>query len=879
MGSLKKNNTLVSHPVFKFQITSKPLCMKKWILPILLMACISITYYISLPQEKEIEEFSGAYHALSFFGDARMYPEKHLPENAYFTAWKKAKKMSEAQSLSRNVDPWESMGPHNRGGRTLGLAFNPQNENTLYAGSASGGLWRSYTAGEGINAWQRVDVGYPVLGVSCIEIMPEDTLDMFIGTGEVYNYFAAGTGAAYRSTRGSYGIGILRSTDGGTTWAPSLDFSYDQNKGIWDIEIAPSNHDIIYAATTDGVYKSTDGGDSWNLVLDVVMANDIVVHPDDADLVAVGCGNFASEGFGIYRTDNGGSSWYKINQGLPVFYEGKIQMAIAPSDPMIIYASIGNGFSSATGASWLCRSEDFGNTWEIRNTTDYSKWQGWFSHDVAVNPTDPDDITVIGIELWRSSDGGTTLVQKSTGGAGFNNPPIAGADGNPDYIHSDIHEVIYHPTDPNTIYTGSDGGVHRTQDGGETFLGLNARYQTAQFYNGFSNSYQDPNFCQGGLQDNGSIQWNGPDVDGGVTWTRVFGGDGSWSAVDPDNDDINYVSWQRLNVQKTTNGNTGYSSLGVPLDGESSFIAPFLVAPSNGQVIFAGSEAIARSDDGGNNWVVGPNLDGNPALSMSMSSQNTDVVYVGTAPNNGNPAGIHVTTDGGASWTEVTTSDLPDRYPMDIQVDPTNDAVAYVTYSGYNTGHVFRTDDFGENWTDVSEDLPNVPANAVEVDPLFPNNVYVGTDIGIYVSTDWGATWESFGEGLPNATMAFDLKISPAARKLRVATHGLGAYQRDLLEEPFVSSVSEAKEQLKLNVFPNPIVESATINYELSESSDVQIDLLDNSGKLVNNIFTGKQFSGDNTHNFSVNDYPNGIYYLRINTGKFTTTEKLFISK
>ena len=813
---------------------------------------------------------SGAFEALSFFGQSRTYPMDKLPEQAHYAAWMAASRLPKATSATRATGPWESLGPHNRGGRTLKIAFNPLNPNTMYAGSASGGLWRSYSGGVGKNAWQQVPTGFPVLAVSSIAFPPNDSMTMFIGTGEVYNHLAAGTGAAYRNTRGSYGIGILRSTDGGVTWEKSLDFSYDQNKGIWDIEIAPSDPNIIYAATTDGVYKTTNGGLSWSWIFDVVQATDLVVHPSDPNQVIVGCGNFSSPGYGIYRTTDGGNLWYKITSNLPTFYKGKIQLALAPSNPETVYASIGNGFSSAEGASWLCRSDDFGANWTIKTETDYSQFQGWYSHDVAVHPTNPEELTVIGIEVWKSTDGGNTINIKSTGGVGFANPPIEGPDGDPSYVHSDCHDVIYHPTQPNIIYVASDGGIHRSTNGGETFASCNGRYQTAQFYNGFANSAQNEFFCMGGLQDNGTIRLN-PDIDPetglSVTWTRVFGGDGSWSAINQQNDDISFVSWQTLNVLRNTTGGTSYSSLSIPKQNPISFIAPYVLAPSNGNVIYAGSSIVAKSIDGGDSFTTtngGLPLDGNPLLSMAVSTQNPEVVYAATAPNGGSPSHIFVTTDGGNAWDDVTGS-LPDRFPMDLEVDPTNDAVAYLAFSGFGAGHIFRTTDYGSTWEDISGDLPDVPTNAVAVDPLFPNNIYAGNDLGVFVSVDNGDTWLTYHEGFPEAVMVFDLNISPANRKLRAATHGNGAYQRDLLEEPLVGTLARAGlAKLQLKVFPNPASSAVTLRYDLPKSQAVTLDLLNSSGQIVQRIFDEKQQAGKHEASLNVQALVPGIFYCRL---------------
>jgi photosystem II stability/assembly factor-like uncharacterized protein len=295
----------------------------------------------------------------------------------------------------------------------------------------------------------------------------------------VYNYQLAGTGAAYRSTRGSYGIGILKSTDGGQTWFKSLDWSYNQMRGVEVVRVNPLNPDVIWAGTTEGTYKSLDAGATWQQVSSVIMVWDLVIHPQDTNIVVIGCGNFGSTGNGIYRTTDGGQNWTKITQGVPLTFNGKIHLDVSRSHPEVMYASIGNGFSSSTGATWLCKSSDKGASWTTVSTQDYSRWQGWFSHDVGISPVDTNLIIAVGIGAWKSTNGGSSLVQKASGTLTLGRPPIGGPEGPPDYIHADIHDVEFHPTDPNIVYYGTDGGVFRSLDAGETFESCNGRYQTA----------------------------------------------------------------------------------------------------------------------------------------------------------------------------------------------------------------------------------------------------------------------------------------------------------------------------------------------------------------------------------------------------------------
>ncbi len=855
------------------------------VIAIILSSC----HFFSKKDRESFEAHtSGAYEALNFFGEARIYPFDKMPGAAFMQAWRQLEQMPTAESTSRSTDPWQTLGPHNRAGRTLKLAFNPQNPNTMYAGSASGGLWRSYTVGMGTTAWHQVPTGFPVPAVAAITFPPNDSMTIFIGTGEVYNHQTVGTGGAYRNTRGSYGIGILRSKDGGQTWSKSLDFSQDQNKGVWDVEVAASNPNIIFAATTDGVYKSTDGGDSWSLAQNVVLATNLVVHPTNPDIVVVGCGDQSSPGYGIYRTADGGVNWTKISTGLPAIFNGKIMLDQSPSSPEVIFASIGNGLSSAEGASWLCRSNDFGVNWTVQTTTDYSRHQGWYSHDVAINPSNPNELVIVGIDVWRSSDGGQNIVQKSqssNGGIGFLNAPIGGPDGGPEFVHSDIHDAIWHPTLPNVFYVADDGGVHRSTDGGETFQSASGRMQTAQFYNGFSNSATDEFFCMGGLQDNGTIRLN-PEIDpvtgSTVTWRRLFGGDGAWSAINQQNDQFSYLSWQTLNMLKSDDGGNNYNYLSQPKQNPIAFVAPFAVAPSNGEVIYAGSAIVAKSTDGGDNWTTtnnGQPLDGNPTLSMAISNQNPNVVYVSTAPYNGNPGHVFVSQNGGNSWQNVSAG-LPNRFVLDLEVDPTDDATAFATMGGYGSGHLFRTKDFGATWEDISNGLPDLPTNAVTIDPLFPNNIYVGNDLGVFSSVDFGASWQSYLEGLPEAVMIFDLKISPANRKLRAATHGSGAFQRDLLEIAFVSAEDEVfVPKIEFELFPNPASTKAAVRYELTDRQLVTIELLDNSGRLFKTIAWETQAQGRHTVGLPMEQLSSGIYYCRMKIGEQFAVKKLVVKK
>ncbi len=825
-------------------------------------------------EQKDIQ--NGAYDALNFLGNRQTYPLHEIPNGAYSKAWAQMKRMSSKVSFPNQVGPWETRGPHNRAGRILTLAFNPQNPKTLYAGSASGGLWRSYTAGLGVNTWQRVHIDFPVLGVSTITFNPIDSLVMYIGTGEVYNYNEAGTGAAYRRTRGSFGIGILKSEDGGLTWKKSLDWGQDENHGVWAIRIHPDHPNKIFAATTEGIFVSDDAGANWEKKLNVVMANDIIIHPDNPNLLLATCGNLNSKGSGIYRSTNNGETWSKVNSEYPKF-KGKAQLAYAPSDPNIVYGSFGNSLGGDDEATWLCKSVDFGEHWEIVSNIDYSKYQGWYSHDVAVNPNNPDDLVLIGVNIWHSKNGGKNVFSVSIGGAGYSNAPIEGPDGPPNYVHSDAHDVLFYPDDTSSVvYIASDGGIHRSDDGGITFTSCNSGLQTVQFYNGFSNSSKDEKFCIGGLQDNGCIAWNGD-----KTWQHISGGDGSWTAIDDENF-ITYTSSQYLHVYRFENGLAdNFHQTGIPVIGKVSFIAPFAIAPSDSSIVYAGSSVISKSKYFGNSWnITGDrqylNTKNTPALSMAISYQNPDIVYTATAPFEQERSEIFRTLNGGDSWEKVTGI-CPNRYPMDMAVDPTDDAIAYITFAGFGAGHVFRTNDYGETWIDITNGLPDIPTNAVIVDPLFPNNVYIGNDLGVFVSKDYGENWEIFQTGISDAIMVFDLKISPSNRKLRLASHGNGAYERDLLSEP-VANKDIVSIFTSMDVYPNPTTDFVNILYNLKSTKKIGIYITNVAGEIQQKILDIKQNKGEHQLKIDLNSLSKGVYFVVLESQGNTISRKVIIN-
>ena len=719
------------------------------------------------PPPAEREDATGALQALDFWTRARAYPRNDIPPGKYASAVRHVRQTMKRLPPSVNGNSvWTSIGPMNLSGRALSVAVNPQNSSTVYVGSASGGLWRSYTAGlEG--DWQRVPTGYPVLGVGAIAFVPHDSTRMYIGTGEVYQYRTALGGLIIRTTRGSYGIGILKSIDGGKSWQKSLDWSMDQEAGVDCIRINPLNPSTLLAGTSEGILKSTDAGTSWTNVLPYQMAEDILINPQDTTTAIAVVGNFNSDYAGLYYSFDAGDDWYNV----PTFpaFSGKVKLEMYQASPNVVYASVAD---STTSVSSLWRSTNFGASWREVNGTDVAGVQGWYSHYVAVHPNDSSQIIRGGIDIFKSVTGGSTFF----GAAGS---------------YSDHHGFAHDPNNPDIIYDANDDGLYRSTDFGETYTWVSYGMQTGQFYNGFSCSSQDSLFAIGQVQDH----IPGYSYFGSQDWGRTAVDECGWTAANPLNDHQLYaVDRNGGSVYRSTDR----GNLFLPLYGDTEFGAwntPVAIAPSNPSVLYFAKNSIHKSTDGGTTWYnTGSYVtnDGDVAISMAIAPTSPDTVFIGKAPYTPGHAHIYRTVNGGLSWVDVTGT-LPDAYPLDIAIDPHHASVVYAAYGGFFTGHIFKSINCGISWTDISGSLPDIPVTAIAIDPQNSSYVYIGTDVGVEVSTDAGASWNDFSEGLPEAILVSDLVVSPSNRMLRVVTHGNGVYERPLPAViPFVTLQSPA---------------------------------------------------------------------------------------
>lgn len=842
-----------------------------------LSTLFSYFYFNSPNHENKIDK---KFIPGDWFYEQRAYPYDNIPVDKFFRVQKEKQNFISSNMQFAN-NTWYPVGPSNIGGRITALDYDPIN-NFLYAAAAAGGVFKSTDYGI---TWSPKTDFFPSLSVGAIKIDPVNPAVIYCGTGE-----------ANISTDSYSGFGILKSTDYGETWFVS---GLEESRHIGKIEIHPLNSNLIYSAVSGGlyskgpdrgIYKSTDAGNTWEHVLylnDSTSAIDVDVDPSDTNIIYAAMWErlrgptfrkAAGINSGIYKSTNGGESWSQLLTGLPSPDPiiGRISIAVARSNPDYVYAlykqaEAPNGTSNFFMGFY--RSTNKGETWtHLPSGTLSSAFSsfGWYFGLLEVDPNDHNLVYCADIDLFKSVNGGSSWQNITNSYSGSF-----------DEQHPDQHALWIDPANPNKLIVGNDGGIFTSLNGSAPWTKA-YDLPVSQFY-ASEIDFLQPEIKLGGTQDNGTLK-SGGDID---NWNFIYGGDGFHTKVDYTNSNIIYAEYQFGGIGKSTNGGQNFSYIGNGIDfSRTNWSTPYILDIQNPNILYFGTYKLHRTTNGGSNWTeISPDLTRGPngrlgtitCISSAVESDNTTrVIYVGT-----DDAKISVSTNSGVNW-EDRTGILPQRYITDVLSDKRDPATAYVTLSGYNLDetnpHVFRTTDYGINWSDISGNLPDIPVNSIIIDYDKDSILYIGTDAGAFYTEDLGISWEIIGSGLPNSPV-FDLNYHQPTKKLVAATHGRSLFEFDL---SFLTTISEEENFVIDNFvlyqnYPNPFNPTTTISWQSPVGSHQTIKIYDLLGREVEVLVDEYRPAGSYKVEFDGSNLTSGVYIYNLSGSGFNSAKKLVL--
>jgi photosystem II stability/assembly factor-like uncharacterized protein len=644
-------------------------------------------------------------------------------------------------------------------GRITDMVVDSADTNTIYVAAAQGGVWK--TTDRGLS-WKPLSDNEVSLAIGAIAMDPDNHPTLYAGTGE-----------ANFSLDSYYGLGVLKTTDGGTTWTRQGQAQFTGRR-FARIVVTPGAPKLIFAATDGGLFRSTDAGANWTALggLPAGAATDVRFNQTTPTTVFV-----AIHGQGIFRTTNGGAAvpaWQKLAGGLPAGGFGRIALGISASSPSTIYTlmgdNTGNGGTSVQVNRFM-RSTDGGNTWtNIPLPGGNLGGQGFYNLAVNVDPTTPDIVFLSVTSLFRAT---------RTGGNNFTITDI----GQP--IHADNHALAFGANNLE-VYAGNDGGIYRSTDGGNNFSDLLNKGMCIMQYEFLAQHPTASAVVFGGTQDNGTQQYRNSEV-----FHHADEGDGGFCQVDFNQPHNVLHTFFGASPFRSTQGGT-FGTFGQDLRpgignaGNSLFYPPLAMDETNPNNVAIGTTQISiDNNQGRNGWPIKVNLPNiGTGLVSAIDFVNSNLLYVGT--NNGRVYQL-VRAGAGFNATDLTAAPLPLRYIWDISTLPGDPNTVVLCMETFQIQHVFRgaVAAGAAVWTAISNGLPDIPVNALVVDTA--TNYFIATDTGVFRTTDAGANWTAFSEGLPNCA-SFDLKLHQPSRILRVATHGRGLWER-VLEAPVTPPV------------------------------------------------------------------------------------------
>ena len=697
-----------------------------------------------------------------WFMEPRVYPTGELPSPGILQ--KTMKRYRAGLSVQApQAGNWTQLGPavipSNGGGegRVNVIAFDPSNPATIWAGTASGGLWKSTNSG---SSWSTGTDQFGTLGISSIAFDPTNSGTMYVATGDADGL-------------DTYSMGVLKSTDGGASWnATGLSWTTSMGYSIYSIIADPADPNILLAAGRQGIFRTSDAGSNWSIVASGNF-KDLEVDPSDPAVWYA-----ARYSYGIYKSTNTGASFTQLTSGLPTSGFYRVAVALAPSQSSTLYALYVNANSGFYG---LYASTNSGANWSLQsNSPQILSWdtsgpndgQGFYDLVLQVAPDNPSTVYVGGINLWRSTSGGTSWTWLTNWYTGTPRP----------YIHADQHAFAFLPGVPSTLFAGNDGGIFLSTNSGASWTDRSAGIAATQFYR-LGGSATNPNRILAGAQDNGTDRY----LTG--AWTQVLGGDGMEAIVDYSNENIGYGEYYYGDIYKSMNGGSSFTSIAGGIPDTGGWVTPFVINPLNPKSLYVAEDGVYKTTNRGSSWTtLKSSLGGTPLVSLTIGVSDTNTLYAATGSH------VWVSGNGGTVWSEIT-SGLPTASAAVtyLAADPSNAAIAYATFSGYGNQKVYRTTNSGSSWTNRSTGLPAIPVNCITINSAVPSQLYAGTDAGVYYSENGGSSWNPFSSGLPDVIVN-ELEIQQSAQKLRAATYGRGLWETPLALQ-VVGSISGMKFQ------------------------------------------------------------------------------------
>ncbi len=643
-----------------------------------------------------------------------------------------------------------------KAGRDNFITFHPTVSTTFWVGAPAGGLWK--TTNSGTNWTTNTDL-LSITGCSDLAIDPSNTQTMYLATGD-------------GDAGDTPSIGVLKSTDGGATWlVTGTVWAQSLGRRIRRLIINPNNPQTLFAATNAGIYRTTNGGTNWTQLNSTVSFYDIEFNPGNPNTIY-------AAGTTFYKSTNGGTSFSSAGvTGLPAAANlSRMAIAVTANDTNYVYILASKNSTNGYAFDGVFRSTNSGVAFTTMSTTPDilsnpcagtgGSAQGWYDLAFGANPLNKNDISVGGINVWRSTNGGTTWTSIGCW-IGTGSPP---------YIHADHHCLSYNSA--GTIYSANDGGIFVYT--GTAWTDITSTRNIAQIYK-IGLSGLSSNLFITGHQDNGTNIYNAG------TYSASRAGDGMDCFIDRTNNSIMYSATPNGAYKKSTNGGLSWTTCTTGLSGTASWVSPWKQDPTTAATLYAGYTQMFKSTNSAGAWTALTAITGSGGIvEFAIAPSNNQVLYVikGT--------GLYRSINGGTSWTTITgTVPTGTAAPTFFTISPTDENTAWITLSGFSAvNKVFKTVDGGANWTNVTYNLPNIPANCSVYHTGSANDgMYVGMDAGIYYTDNTMSTWINYSVGMPN-TPVMDMEIYAGTMKLRAATYGRGVWEVDAYTSPTAAPTS-----------------------------------------------------------------------------------------